>query len=132
MAIQNRFVPTPAEKKLLEVLADPNSLGKSITDICTEAGVSRNVYYEAVKKPEFIDYLNDITKDIIKSNVSEIIKAMVKFGTTNAKNSQDRKMLLEMAGMYIQAPQVQNTITTLSAEEIEKQLAELEKKYKSE
>lgn len=101
MATQgNKYLATPCEQKLLEVLCKPNSLGKSITDICGEAGVDRGVYYDAIKKEGFFEYRNQLLMDIIKTNVGDIIQATLKYGRDNPKNSKDREMILKMAGIY--------------------------------
>ena len=53
----NIYKPTTAEKKLLEVLINPENAGKTVTDICNLANVSRRKYYEAMGKEEFIGLL---------------------------------------------------------------------------
>lgn len=97
---RDKYIPTPAEQKLLEVLCNPDSLGKTVTDICSEANVSRDVYYDAIKKEGFYELRNKFLMDIIKAGVGDIIQATIKYGKENAKNAQDRKMILTMAGMY--------------------------------
>jgi hypothetical protein len=97
MTIDSKYIPTPAEYKLIEILVNPEHYGKSITDICELAGICRNVYYEAIKKPEFIDYLNKITIEVLKSKINDVITATFKYATTEKRNSQDRITLLKMA-----------------------------------
>lgn len=92
----NKYIPTPAEKKLIENLVNPENYGKSITDICSLSDCSRTVYYDAIKKSEFIDYLNKLTIEVLKSKVNDVIAATYKFATTEKRNSQDRMMLLKM------------------------------------
>ena len=96
----NIYIPTPAEQKLLDVLFNPEHFGKNIRKLCSEAGVVHTVYYDAMKKPEFVRYYNDMFKELLKGKVGDIIAAAYKFATTEAKCHQDRKMLLEMAGEY--------------------------------
>jgi hypothetical protein len=96
----NVYLPTPAEQKLLEVLCNPNSLGKTVTAICIEAGVERKVYYDAIKKEGFYELRNKFLMDIIKAGVGDILQATIKYGKESSKNSQDRKMILTMAGIY--------------------------------
>lgn len=95
-----KYIPTASEKKLLEVLINPENFGKSITEICKIAKVSRKVYYTATSKPEFIDYINDITKGILKDKTYDILMAACKYAIECPNNHQDRKMLLELAGEY--------------------------------
>ena len=96
----NKFIPTPAQKKLLEVLLNPEYYDKSVTDICGMAKVDRTVYYDAIKKPEFVDFYNKALVEIMKGKVDDVLKATYKFATTNSKCYQDRKVLLEMAKVY--------------------------------
>ena len=49
----DKYKPTAVEEKLIEVLLNPNCLGKSITEICEMAGVSRKSYYVSIKKDGF-------------------------------------------------------------------------------
>lgn len=62
----DKYKPTPAEKKLLEVLLNAENVGKSVQELCNLAGVSRNKYYDAMKKQEFVDLVNKTTMDLIK------------------------------------------------------------------
>ena len=55
MTENDKYKPTPAEKKLLEVLLNAENVGKSVQELCNLAGVSRNKYYDAMKKQEFVD-----------------------------------------------------------------------------
>lgn len=66
-----------------------------------EAGVARDAYYRAFKKPEFVMLYYDILKDMVSGMVGEVIKATYKYAVSNAKNNADRRMLLEMAGVYV-------------------------------
>lgn len=96
----NKYIPTASEKKLLKVLINPENFGKSITEICKIAKVSRKVYYTATSKPEFVNYINGITKDILKDKIHDILIAACKYAIECPNNHQDRKMLLELAGEY--------------------------------
>ena len=98
----NDYIPTTGERKLLETLANPEYYGSSITDICQVAGVSRQTYYEAMKKPGFLDKYSQYMLEIVKASVADVIKATVRFGTGEKANFQDRKMLLEIGGIYTQ------------------------------
>ena len=57
----NIYRPTPAEKKLLEVLVSPENTGKSVQDLCNLANISRFKYYQAMKKPDFVKLVNETT-----------------------------------------------------------------------
>ena len=122
----DKYIPTPSELKLVQVLSDPTCLGMSITDKCKKAEVSREVYYNAMRKPQFVEYYNNITEDIIKEHLNDIVMATIKYGIENPKNALDRKNILTIAGLYKENPSVVNNISTLSDEELEKRLKEFE------
>ncbi len=100
MTVNNKYLPTPAEQKLLEVLCSTESLGKSITNICKMADVSRETYYNAIAKPEFFDYRNKLLMDVIKAGIGDVINASIKYAKDNPRNYQDRQMLGKMAGIF--------------------------------
>lgn len=99
MTIDDRYKPTLAEKKLLEVLINPNSVNLSVTELCNQAGVSRNKYYEAMKKEGFTTLVTQITMDLLKGKVSNVLNATYKY-SLEEKGHQDRKMLLTMLDLY--------------------------------
>ena len=103
------YSPTPVEIKLVEVLLNPESYKKSITEKCLMAGICRDSYYRFMKNPEFCEYYNEQIKANIKSSVGEIIQATRNFGTRFPGNHQDRKILLEMAGAYTEKSEVKHT-----------------------
>ncbi|AEY66611.1 hypothetical protein [Clostridium sp. BNL1100] len=124
---RSKYLPTPAEQKLLDVLCNPSSLGKTVVDICAEAGVERKVYYDAMKKEGFAEFRRDMVMDIIKNNISDVLLASVKFGVNNAKNNADRKMLLEMIGLYNnkQDINIKTDNTNISDEELNSKINQL-------
>ena len=74
MTENDKYKPTPAEKKLLEVLLNAENVGKSVQELCNLAGVSRNKYYDAMKKQEFVDLVNKTTMELIKGKAAERFK----------------------------------------------------------
>jgi len=103
------YKPTAAEERLLEVLLNPQFFGKSVTEKCQEAEISREWYYQTMRKSEFCEYYNEQVKGNLKSSVGEIIQATVNFGKRFPGNHQDRKILLEMAGVYTEKSEVKHT-----------------------
>lgn len=99
MTEKDKYKPTAAEKRLLEVLVNPEHLGKNVTNVCNLAGVSRNKYYDATKKKEFQSLVAETTQDLIKGKIGDVLNATYKYSLT-AKGHQDRKVLLTMAGLY--------------------------------
>lgn len=100
MTEKDKYKPTAAEKRLLEVLINPAYLGKSVTELCNLAEISRNKYYDAMKKKDFQSLVADTTQDLIKGKIGDVLNATYKYSLT-AKGHQDRKVLLTMAGLYV-------------------------------
>ncbi|MDT2483152.1 phBC6A51 family helix-turn-helix protein [Enterococcus avium] len=100
MTEKDKYKPTAAEKRLLEVLINPDYLGKNVTELCNLAGISRNKYYDAMKKKNFQSLVADTTQDLIKGKIGDVLNATYKYSLT-AKGHQDRKVLLTMAGLYV-------------------------------
>jgi hypothetical protein len=100
---------TAAEERLLEVLMNPNYYGKSITEKCQVAEISRETYYQTMRRPEFTDFYNQQIQANLKNSVGKIIQATENFATRFPGNHQDRKMLLEIAGAYTEKQQVEVT-----------------------
>lgn len=94
------YEPTEAEKKVLYVAINPDYFGMSIVDKCKVADVTRTTWYNCINKKEFVELMNKMIIDTLKSNIGDIVQATIKFGKTSSKNSADRKMLLTMAGLY--------------------------------
>ena len=47
----DKYSPTPAEVRILEVSLNPEHAGKNVTEKCRVAKVSRDTWYEAFKSP---------------------------------------------------------------------------------
>jgi hypothetical protein len=105
----NKYEPTPAEKRLLEVLQNPEYFNKSVAEKCRLADVDRSHYYTIMSKPEFCDYYNNEIKANLKAGIGEVIQATKNFGIRFPGNHQDRKILLEMAGAYTEKQEVSVT-----------------------
>ncbi len=78
---------------------------KSITDICKAAKCSRNIYYDAFAKPEFVELYKQYSNDLVKQSVAPVINAFIREAQRGSFNHG--KMLLEMAGMYTDKSEVE-------------------------
>jgi len=96
----DKYVLSDVAKKLIEVKVSPVNYGKSVTDICQIADISRDSYYRLMRDKEFVKILNETGLELIKSHVIDIIGSTVKFALKDAKCHSDRRMLLEMINMY--------------------------------
>lgn len=96
----NNYIPTGGEQKLLQAMLNPENTGSSIIELCKAAGTSRDTYYSAMKKPEFVKLYQETAISMIKHEVYPLIKA----GIREAKrgNYQYWKSLLQMTGMINQ------------------------------
>ena len=104
----NEYRPTAAEKKLLEVLINPEHLGKTVIELCSLAEIGKTKYYQAMKKDEFRQLVNETTMDLIKGKASDVLNATYKFALKE-KGHQDRKMLLTIAGIYVDKQEIEHT-----------------------
>lgn len=93
------YKPTVAEKKLLEVLINPEHLRKNVTELCNLADVSRNKYYDAMKKEAFQELVKSTTLELVKAKIGDVLNATYIYAL-GEKGHQDRKLLLTMAGLY--------------------------------
>lgn len=127
----DKYKPTPAEQRLLETLLNPESVGKSVTDKCQMAEISRETYYGSMKKPEFTALLNKTSVDLIKDKISEILAASVKSATTGgSRGFQDRKMLLSMFGTYVERQDINLQATARQQQDLSNMDdAELEEQF---
>ena len=71
---------------------------KSITDICKAAKCTRNIYYTAFAKPEFVEIYKELSESIVKQSIAPVINAFVREAKRGSFNHG--KVLLEMAGLY--------------------------------
>lgn len=101
MTKDNTYKPTVAEKRLLEVLLNPENLGKSVTELCNLAEVSRNKYYDAMKKEDFVELVSETSQELVMAKIGDVVNATYKYALSE-KGHQDRKMLLTMAGIFVE------------------------------
>ena len=92
------YIATACERKILDALLDPANKYKTVTELCRVADVSRDVYYDAFKKPEFQAYYRYLTLELVKQSVAPVINTFIKEATRGS--FQHGKVLLEMAELY--------------------------------
>jgi hypothetical protein len=96
--IADTYVMTAGETKLIQAMLNPENIGISVVDLCKAAGLSRDTFYTAMKKPEFVKLYQETAMSMIKNETYPLIKV----GLREAKRGsfQHWKVLLEMAGLY--------------------------------
>lgn len=95
---QTEYEPSAAEKKLLQVLLNPDCIGLHVTEICQMADISRDVYYRAFKKPEFEALVKQESVGLVTKSVMPIVNTFIK--EAQKGSYQHGKAILEMAGVY--------------------------------
>ena len=100
------YRPTLAERKLLEVLLNPEFRTATVTDICQCAGISRQTYYKTIKKPEFMELYESQSRDLVRAAVGPVINAFVR--AAKEGSYPHGKVILEMAGLYTEAKKVEH------------------------
>ena len=132
-SIISDYTPTPKERELIRELANPDNLGKSKAEICRRAGVSRDLYYDAIKKPHFQRIVDDLTALLIRESLTDVYWALTKSAKNpSPSNHPDRKLFLELAGKYLPQIQLNAGIGTLSDENLEALKEKLKQEYKQE
>jgi hypothetical protein len=106
------YEPTPAEMKLLKVLLEPESLEMTVTDICKQAGVSRDVYYTAFNKPEFVKYQREVAQTLLAQALLPTIHAFQK--EAKKGSFSHGKVMLEMHDLYTEKQEVINKSVPVS------------------
>jgi len=86
------------QAKLLKVLINPENQDKSVTEICSIAGIGRQTYYRAMKDEIFQNALEKAHKDLLSISLLPITHQIVK--RAKKESFQDRKMVLEILGIY--------------------------------
>lgn len=109
----DQYIPTAAEKRILEVALNPDSFTMNIKERCKAAKTSKDTWYKAMGKKDFVTLINTLTMDMLKSKVSSVVNATFKFATTDSKCASDRKILLTMAGLFTEKLETENTNTNL-------------------
>src|SRR5207248_3268734 len=92
---------TGAEAKVLHVMLQPASHRKSISRLCAEAGISRSHYYRLLSDPELSAKLRRVVEAVLMDDLVPIMEALKRSALILGREGHaDRKLLLEMVGMY--------------------------------
>jgi len=85
-------------------MSDPANLALFNKELIELAGISEAHFYRLMKNPSFTAKRRAILLDVVKSSIGLILKAAVDSAQIEGRDGQpDRKMLLEMAGLYLPA-----------------------------
>jgi hypothetical protein len=89
---------TRKERELLNVLVDPQSRFLTVTDICRKARCSRDTYYRAFEKPQFVEEYKRQSKKLAIKHLGPVMNAFVSQACRGSY--QHGKAILEMAGIF--------------------------------
>lgn len=95
-----KYRPNVSERKLLEVLLNPEYRFKNITEICDIAKVNRKSYYRAFEKEGFCKYVERETDRLIDKSYAAMINASIRQATRG--DAAHLKIMLQMKGKLVE------------------------------
>lgn len=93
-----KYQPTLAQKKLLEVLLNPEHRLKTITEICNIADIERVTYYRSFENENFCKLFEKESKALIRKAKAAIINSSIRQAVRG--DAAHTKLLLTMSGDY--------------------------------
>jgi hypothetical protein len=96
----SKYRPTVAEKKLLEVLLNPEHRFKSVTEICGLAKIDRKTYYNSYDKEAFCKYAESKIDKLIDKNYASIIHGSIHSAARG--DAAHTKIMLQMKGKLVE------------------------------
>ena len=128
------YIPTPCEATLLKALVTSPAGMRKVEDICELANVSLDTYYRAMKKEDFKKAYYSVLMDSLVVKADIVIESVFKFATTEKANHSDRKLMLEILGLYEKKSKVDITkksvnvsVKQASTQDLKQMLKELVK-----
>lgn len=99
--LQNRRL-TRSEKALLAVLLDPAYFKALNTERARAAGISDRRFYQMMADPWFREREREAFYDLLRTRLGPIVQAAAETAAQPGRDGHfDRKMVLEMAGLYL-------------------------------
>ena len=103
--------------KMAEMLADPESEHRTITELCGEIGVDRSTYYKYRRNnPKFREYVDDLIEKYTDSATAEVWRSLIKKCIAGDLNAI--KLFFELKGKYKQQVQVDGGVVFISGEDM--------------
>jgi hypothetical protein len=91
---------TPKQLGCLEVMINPEHRGKSNAEKAALAGCSLSTWENTSRRPDIITVQAEIAREMLKADIAPLLKATMDYAINNSSAHQDRRMLLEMMGIY--------------------------------
>ena len=102
------------QKSLAEILVNPEFDG-TVSDACTQVGISRNTFYRWLRDPNFKGALEAAIDDYTDSELAHIWRSLI----TKAKSGsiEAMKLYLELKGKYKQKVSLDGGVVIISGED---------------
>lgn len=107
---------TAKQLGVLEVMLNPEYRGKSIEEKAQLAGCSKSMYDKTSRRPDLIAIQADVAKEMLKADIAPLLQATMNYAINNVTAHQDRRMLLELMGIYKQEKDINVNQKSLSIE----------------
>lgn len=108
------FMPTPAQASLLKALVEAPPDVRKVEDILEMANICKVTYYKFMNDPDFKRAYFSVLMNSLTTKASKVIDAVFEYGTNNKACHADRKLMLEMLGMYEKKSKVDITQKKMS------------------
>lgn len=106
---------TAKQLQMAEMLANPESEYKTVSDMCRELGISRNTYYSKwLQDKKFTEYVDKLITRYTDSELADVWRALIKQCT--AGNVNAIKLFFELKGKYRQQIDVSGGVVFIGGE----------------
>lgn len=118
---------TKKQKKLLQILANPDFRNSEIKDICRAAGISEQYYYQLRINPAFIEAVKTHCAGLCITSAPQILSKFAELGKKG--QYKQGELVLKTAGIITDTPLIQQVIANfnrlgMSEAELDKRIAE--------
>ena len=105
-----------AQIKMAEMLADPESEHRTISEICEAVGVDRSTYYKYWRNNEkFRSYVDDLIEKYTDSELAAVWRALIKRCLDGDLSAI--KLFFELKGKYKQQVQLDGGVVFITGED---------------
>lgn len=87
------------ERRVVEVILNPENSGKSVTEKCEIANCGRQSWYRVLQKPSVVEAINQGSLLLIRDNLQPLVQKTLQYALESKSNHQDRKYLFQLLGM---------------------------------
>lgn len=82
---------------LINFLLDPLNRMKPVEQICRELGIDKGTYYDAFKKPHFVEKYKELSVSVALRHVGPVMNSVAKEAVRGSLGHQE--LILQMAGV---------------------------------